>query len=97
MTGPERRKPTFRERARPAEVLGLAAVLAFVGIKMLVSGKWHIPIGVSLGVIAALLGASIVASLLRPAPPEPMPVANTAEFARAMGDPPLDPANERTG
>ncbi|AHG90796.1 integral membrane protein, TerC family [Gemmatirosa kalamazoonensis] len=50
---------------------GLAAVLAFVGVKMLVSSKWPIPIGISLGVIAALLGASVVASLLRPAPEGP--------------------------
>ncbi|WP_395638231.1 hypothetical protein [Pseudolysinimonas sp.] len=35
MTEPGRRRPTFRERARPAEVLGLAAALAgfvFVGV-----------------------------------------------------------------
>jgi tellurite resistance protein TerC len=49
---------------------GLAAVLAFVGVKMLISGHWTIPIGVSLGVIACLLAASIVASLLIPAPVE---------------------------
>ncbi|GLC27228.1 TerC family protein [Roseisolibacter agri] len=45
---------------------GLAAVLAFVGLKMLMSSVFPIPIGVSLGVIAALLGGSIVASLLFP-------------------------------
>jgi tellurite resistance protein TerC len=50
---------------------GLAAVLAFVGAKMLASGKWSIPIGISLGVIAAMLAASVVASLVRPAPPAP--------------------------
>jgi tellurite resistance protein TerC len=64
---------------------GLAAVLVFVGVKMLISGKWNIPIGVSLVVIALLLGASIVASLLRPAPPEPLPRADTEEFSRALG------------
>ena len=42
---------------------GLSAVLAFVGIKMLLSNVWPIPIAVSLGVIVCLLGASIVASL----------------------------------
>jgi tellurite resistance protein TerC len=50
---------------------GLAAVLGFVGVKMLVSARWHIPIGTSLGVITVLLGASVVASLLRPAPAAP--------------------------
>jgi tellurite resistance protein TerC len=49
---------------------GLAAVLAFVGVKMLISGKVHIPIGISLGAIALLLGGSIVASLMFPRSPD---------------------------
>jgi len=44
--------------------VGLAAVLLFVGAKMLVSGVVHVPIGVSLGAIAALIGGSILASVL---------------------------------
>jgi tellurite resistance protein TerC len=48
---------------------GLAAVLAFVGAKMLLSGRYPIPIGVSLGVIAGLLATSVVASLLFPKRP----------------------------
>ena len=44
---------------------GLAAVLAFVGVKMIMAGVYKIPIGVSLGVIVVLLGASVVASLVR--------------------------------
>jgi tellurite resistance protein TerC len=52
--------------------VGLSLVLAFVGVKMLVAGFFEIPIAISLGVIALLLGGSIVASLLRAArnPPE---------------------------
>jgi tellurite resistance protein TerC len=50
---------------------GLAAVLAFVGAKMLLSGRYPIPIGVSLGVIAGLLTISIVASLIFPKRPGP--------------------------
>jgi tellurite resistance protein TerC len=46
--------------------LGLSAVLAFVGTKMLVEGFYHIPIALSLGVIAAILAISIGASLLLP-------------------------------
>lgn len=46
--------------------IGLALVLVFVGGKMLVSGIYKIPIVVSLGVIVALLGGAIIASLLRP-------------------------------
>ena len=47
---------------------GLALILAFVGAKMLLLDIVKIPIGVSLGVVAGLLGASIGASLLWPRP-----------------------------
>jgi TerC family integral membrane protein len=43
---------------------GLALVLLFVGVKMLVSGVYDIPIGVSLGLIAAILLAAVAGSLL---------------------------------
>ena len=46
--------------------LGLAGVLVFVGAKMLLAGVYKVPVGVSLGVIALLLGASVGASLLFP-------------------------------
>ena len=42
---------------------GLAAVLVFVGAKMLASHLYHVPIWVSLGIIAALIGGSVVTSL----------------------------------
>ena len=45
---------------------GLGLVLAFVGAKMLISDIVHVPIGVSLGVVAGLLACSIGASLLFP-------------------------------
>lgn len=44
--------------------VGLAGVLAFVGAKMLLSSVATIPPFASLGIIAALLGASIATSLL---------------------------------
>ncbi|HEX2099290.1 MAG TPA: TerC family protein [Candidatus Synoicihabitans sp.] len=44
--------------------VGLAVILVFIGVKMLLSGVYHIPIGVSLGVIGATLAVSVVASLL---------------------------------
>lgn len=44
--------------------LGLSVVLTFVGIKMVIAEFYKIPIGVSLGVIAAILTISILASLL---------------------------------
>jgi tellurite resistance protein TerC len=46
--------------------VGLSFVLIFVGAKMLLMDVYKIPIVASLGVIAAILGASVVASLLRP-------------------------------
>ncbi len=45
---------------------GLAVVLAFVGIKMLLSEIYPISIGASLGVIAITLAASVIASLAWP-------------------------------
>lgn len=42
---------------------GLAAVLTFVGTKMVIVDFYKIPIGVSLGVVAGILAISIVASL----------------------------------
>jgi tellurite resistance protein TerC len=61
--------------------IGLSAVLTFVGIKMLAGYWYHLHVGISLGIIAVLLGASIVASLIRArrleegsdTPPSPTP------------------------
>ncbi len=46
--------------------VGLALVLVFVGAKMLGAAVYHVPIAVSLGVTAALIGGSLAASLIRP-------------------------------
>ncbi|MFN3653349.1 MAG: TerC family protein [Armatimonadota bacterium] len=54
---------------------GLSAVLIFVGVKMLISDWYKIPVAVSLGVIATILTIAIVASLLRPLPEEVHPPA----------------------
>lgn len=43
---------------------GLAVILMFVGVKMLVSGVYDVPITASLGIIASILVASVVGSLL---------------------------------
>lgn len=45
---------------------GLAFVLAFVGVKMLIVDLYKVPIGASLGVITLFIGGSLVASLLWP-------------------------------
>jgi len=45
---------------------GLSAILVFVGTKMLLSDIYKIPIAISLGLIAAIIAASIIASILWP-------------------------------
>ena len=45
---------------------GLAVILVFIGGKMLAENWVHVPIGVSLGVVAGVLTLSIGGSLLRP-------------------------------
>jgi len=50
--------------------VGLAAVLVFVGLKMLVSDVFHLPIWASLLVISALIGGSVLASLRRTGAPD---------------------------
>lgn len=46
--------------------LGLAVILVFVGVKMLIVDLYKVPVGVSLGIIAALLATAVGASLLFP-------------------------------
>jgi len=47
---------------------GLASVLLFIGAKMLLADVYKIPIGLALGIVACLIGASIAASLVMPRP-----------------------------
>ena len=47
---------------------GLGLVLAFIGVKMLAMDVLSVPTALSLGVIAFLLGGSVLLSWLRPAP-----------------------------
>jgi len=46
--------------------IGLAVILAFVGVKMLISNFYEIPITIALGVVILTLAASILASLMFP-------------------------------
>jgi tellurite resistance protein TerC len=59
--------------------VGLCFVLSFVGVKMLISDFYKIPITVSLGIVAGILVASIVASLVFPA------ASDAAEGQHAVG------------
>ncbi len=45
---------------------GLSIVLIFIGVKMLISGFYEMPVYISLGVIALLIFGSIMASILFP-------------------------------
>jgi tellurite resistance protein TerC len=60
---------------------GLAAVLIFVGIKMVIVDFYKIPVAVSLGVVAAILTISVLASLWR-AKQEPDELESTVDPTR---------------
>jgi tellurite resistance protein TerC len=53
--------------------VGLAAVLVFVGVKLVIAPVFHVGIGVSLGVIAAVLAVAIFASVAPAARRAPQP------------------------
>ena len=53
--------------------IGLAVVLLFVGVKMVVVNWYKIPIGLSLGVIGGVLGLSVIASMIWPKGGSPAP------------------------
>jgi tellurite resistance protein TerC len=44
--------------------VGLSLVLCFVGIKMMVIDLYEIPVGASLAIVAAILGGTVIASIL---------------------------------
>ena len=72
--------------------VGLCFVLTFVGVKMLISEFYKIPITVSLGVVAGILAVSIVASLVFPAADKPA----EERHADGSGSPPGGPAGPDT-
>jgi tellurite resistance protein TerC len=45
---------------------GLAAILVFVGVKMMLMDFYKLPIGISLGVVAGILAIAVILSLVRP-------------------------------
>lgn len=85
--------------------VGLGVILAFVGVKMLLIGEpfeVHLPTFMSLGVIAAVIGAAVVASLRADArdrraglaPPTGHAVTDAAAAGESGG---VDPERQRTG
>ena len=77
MSDPGRRRPTLRERARPAEVLGLAAVLAaFVGVGVLMSTRNLLLAVEFFGaafVVSVVICATLLLAISKPEPPEDGP------------------------
>src|SRR3954453_5016017 len=74
---------------------GLSVVLIFVGAKMLLADVYKVATGLSLGIIALVIGASVVASLLLPARPEASPPAAAIDddgpVVQGPGDAPSSP------
>jgi len=66
--------------------VGLGAVLIFVGAKMTLADVYHMPIALSLGIIVALIGGSIILSLLRPETEEEVPSSSSSVDEPAVGD-----------
>jgi tellurite resistance protein TerC len=69
--------------------IGLALVLCFVGLKMLIADVYHVPIRVSLAVVGALLGGSVLASLARA-----RHAGHEGRVADGPGPPPVVPPRE---
>jgi tellurite resistance protein TerC len=65
---------------------GLAVILAFVGIKMIIAEWYHIPTFASLGVIALVLAVSIYLSIKRTAPEHEAVAVGTGNGSSAVGD-----------
>jgi hypothetical protein len=77
VTKPNGRRPTFRDRARPAEVLGLAAVLAaFVGVGVLMATREVMTAVVFFGaafVVSVVICATLLLAISKPEPPDDPP------------------------
>jgi tellurite resistance protein TerC len=59
---------------------GLGGVLAFIGVKMLITALHiHIPVGISLAVVASILTLSVIASLVLPARGKAEALGETAD------------------
>ncbi len=51
--------------------LGISAVLAFIGAKMLIEPWWRVPLGVALAIVAGLLAIAVLASVVWPPKSDP--------------------------
>lgn len=74
---------------------GLAAVLLFVGAKMLLMDVYKLPVLLSLGTIVAILSTSIIASWLRTRKSKSEPPAAPDPLLRVSTDPSLNDISKR--
>jgi tellurite resistance protein TerC len=66
---------------------GLSVILVFVGVKMLISNFYKIPVGVALGVVAGVLVISVLASLFwPPKQPPDLPVGVNSSGNREQSE-----------
>lgn len=76
---------------------GLGLVLAFIGAKMILAEgvmglmePFHVPIGISLGIVASLIGLSMAVSLLAPADTSQQEVLDNTDAASLIAPIPTD-------
>ena len=75
---------------------GLVAVLFFVGVKMLVSEVYEMPVGIALGVVAAILLVSVVLSIIR-ADKDGETAGTVEELLKETAQDPVECDTEETG
>jgi TerC family integral membrane protein len=66
--------------------LGLAVVLSYVGVKMVLADMYHIPTALSLAVIAVVLAVAVVASIVRARRFAARNVESKAQVRREVGE-----------
>jgi tellurite resistance protein TerC len=66
---------------------GLSLILVFVGIKMLLVDIYKIPIGIALGIVAAVLAISVLASIVYPPKTTDTPAADDSPEATGKTNP----------
>lgn len=73
--------------------IGLSFILAFIGIKMLITDFYHMPTWLALGVVAFVLMASIVASMIWPE--AQMHVQENGEIPAPLDDTPSEVSEQQ--
>jgi tellurite resistance protein TerC len=54
---------------------GLSSILVFLGVKMLISHIYKVPVGIALGVVVSILLISVITSIIRPCKEEVIPTS----------------------